>query len=205
MAEVEQSSDGGHGKKGGPKTKKKSTKVDMTAMVDVAFLLLTFFVLTATMSNSSLISLTLPPKADDIPDEEKRKKIDEKKIMTIVLDADDEIKYYVGVANEETELKTTNYGESGVRKAIYTHIQTNRTLGIPLCKDVNDAGIASGGCWDPIFVLKPRDESRYKNLVDVLDEFAITEAQKYAIDQFTEADSTFIADHVNPGEEGAEE
>lgn len=201
MAEVEQSSDDG-GKKGGPKTKKKSTKVDMTAMVDVAFLLLTFFVLTATMSNSAMISLTLPPKADDIPDDDKYKKIDEKKIMTLVLEEDDVVKYYIGVANEETELLETDYAEDGLREAILEHINKGRTeYGIPLCADVDNAGINEGRCWDPIFVIKPRDKSRYKNLVDMLDELAITEATKYAIDKFTPADSTFLEDHVNPGEE----
>jgi biopolymer transport protein ExbD len=205
MAEVEQSSDSGHGKKGGSKTKKKSTKVDMTAMVDVAFLLLTFFVLTASMSSNSIISLTLPPKADDIDREEKTKKMREDKIMTLVLDEDDKIKYYVGAANEETELKTTNYSASGLRSVLLDHLNYGPENGTPMCKDVNDQGINEGRCWDPIFVVKPREESRYKNLVDILDEFAITEANKYAIDDFLEADSVFLADHVNPSEEEEEE
>lgn len=201
MAEVEQSQDSGGKKGSGPKTKKKSTKVDMTAMVDVAFLLLTFFVLTATMSNSAMISLTLPPKADDLDRDEKYKKIDEKKIMTLILDDDDKVKYYTGVANEETILETTDYADDGLRETVLDHINAGRAkYGIPLCSEVNNAGINTGGCWDPIFVIKPRDESRYKNLVDMLDELAITEAKKYAIDQFTEADSVFLADHVNPEE-----
>ena len=172
-------------------------------MVDVAFLLLTFFVLTATMSNSAMISLTLPPKADEsVEEDDIYKKIDEKKIMTLVLDEDDDIKYYVGVANEETELLETDYAEDGLREAILDHINAGRELyGIPLCADVDNAGINDGRCWDPIFVIKPRDASRYKNLVDMLDELAITEATKYAIDKFTPADSTFLEDHVNPGEE----
>lgn len=203
MAEVEQSSDSGHGKKGGPKSKKKSTKVDMTAMVDVAFLLLTFFVLTATMSNNAVISLTLPPKIEeeDPNIDQKYKKMREDKIMTIVLGKKDTIKYYVGAANEETMLENTNYSPSGIRDVLLEHINKGPSQNIPMCKDVNDQGINEGRCWDPIFVVKPRDESRYKNLVDILDEFAITEANKYAIDQFTKADSIFLADHVNPEEE----
>jgi biopolymer transport protein ExbD len=206
MAEVEQSSGGGHGKKGGPKGKKKSTKVDMTAMVDVAFLLLTFFVLTATMSNNALISLTLPPKIDD-PDKQDdlRKKMREDKIMTVVLGEDDKITYFVGAANEETELETSNYSANGLREVLLDHLNLGPQKGIPMCSEVNDAGINEGRCWDPIFVVKPREKSRYKNLVDILDEFAITEANKYAIDEFTSADSVFLADHVNPGDEPAEE
>jgi len=204
MADVDTSQGGGRSKKGGPKGKKKSTKVDMTAMVDVAFLLLTFFVLTATMSNSSLISLTLPPKIDDPElEEDKYKKINENKIMTLILDEDDKVVYYVGAAKDETVVLKTNYSDEGLRKVLMGHLQTGPAQGIPMCKDVNDAGIEDGRCWDPIFVVKPKEESRYKNLVDMLDEFAITEASKYAIDQFYPADSTYLADHENP-EEGTE-
>lgn len=191
MADVDTSQGGGHKKGSGPKTKKKSTRIDMTAMVDVAFLLLTFFVLTATMADNVVMELTMPPKADDVPDDEKYKKIREDKIMTLIIDEDDKVKYFVGIT--EPDVETTGFDNDGVRKAILSHLTYGRQNGIPMCKDVDNAGINEGKCWDPIFVIKPREESRYKNLVDLLDELAITQAPKYAIDKYTTADSLVIA------------
>jgi len=191
MADVDTSQGGGHKKGSGPKTKKKSTRIDMTAMVDVAFLLLTFFVLTATMTDNVVMELTMPPKADNVPDDEKYKKIREDKIMTIILDKEDEVKYFVGIT--EPDVQTVGFENDGVRKALLSHLTYGRQNGIPLCKDVNNEGINEGRCWDPIFVIKPRNESSYRNLVDLLDELAITQAPKYAIDKYTNADSLVIA------------
>lgn len=179
---------GGGGKKGGPKSKKKSTKIDMTAMVDVAFLLLTFFVLTATMSNSTLMDLTMPPKVTN-PDDVQQD-VDEAKVMTIVLCANDTIKYYVGIT--KAEVKVTNYSPDGIRKAISDHL--NRFS--PLCQ-----GDQVKGCWDPLFVVKPRYNSRYGNIVDILDEMAITGAKKYAIAEFAKDDSITL-NKIEKGESG---
>lgn len=196
MADVDSSQGGGRSKKGGPKTKKKSTKIDMTAMVDVAFLLLTFFVLTATMSSSAVMELSMPPKADNDQEEEDRyKKIVEDKIMTVVLEDDDKVSYYVGIT--EPEVNEASFDNDGVRKVLLSHLAYGKTIGAPLCKTVNDAK----GCWDPIFVIKPRVQSRYKNLVDILDELAITQAPKYAIDEFTENDSLLLIGELTAEEE----
>lgn len=192
MADVDTGSKGGgRSKKGGSKTKKKSTKIDMTAMVDVAFLLLTFFVLTATMSSSAVMELTMPPKVEEEQEEDLYKKILEDKIMTLVLDENDVVKYYVGIT--EPEVLETNFSDDGLRKVLLSHIHYAK----PLCKEVNNAP----GCWDPIFVIKPKKQSRYKNLVDLLDELAITQAPKYAIDKFTDADSLLIIGELSAEEE----
>lgn len=193
MADVDTSQGGGRSKKGGPKTNKKSTRVDMTAMVDVAFLLLTFFVLTATMADNAVMELTMPPKTDEEEDDDKYKKIIEDKIMTIVLDEDDKVKYFVGIT--DPDVLTTDFDPGkGVREAIKEHVYgQQKALGVPLCKDVNNVGLAEGKCWDPIFVIKPKKESRYKNLVDLLDELAIMKAPKFAIDKYSDADSVVIA------------
>ncbi|MEL6194353.1 MAG: biopolymer transporter ExbD [Bacteroidota bacterium] len=200
MADVDSSSGGGRGKKGGPKTKKKSTKIDMTAMVDVAFLLLTFFVLTATMSNNGVMELTMPPKAkDDIKEEDLRVDILEDKIMTIVLEDDDKISYYVGITNPE--VLTTNYSSDGIRKVLVGHLTYGpRINGQARCETGKGARVVKN-CWDPIFVIKPKKSSRYKNLVDLLDELAITEAPKYAIDKFTPEDSLLLIGELEAVEE----
>jgi biopolymer transport protein ExbD len=188
MADVDTSGGGGHKKGSGPKTKKKSTRIDMTAMVDVAFLLLTFFVLTATMSNNAMMEMVLPPKVD--PDQLQDLKIDiaENKIMTLILDENDKVYYYVGIQEAVENLDSTNYSDDGLRKVLFNHVNRMKTSGVPLCKDVDDRK----PCWDPIFVFKPRKESRFKNLVDMLDELDIVNAPKYTIDKFSEIDSLII-------------
>lgn len=168
---------GGGGKKGGPKAKKKSTRIDMTAMVDVAFLLLTFFVLTATMSNSSLMDLTMPP----LDKEDEQVEIREDKVMTIIPCANDTIKYYVGITDAEVKIATS---DTAIRAAISAHINRYQ----PLCQ-----GKEVTNCWDPIFVIKPRYNSRYQTFVDLMDEMAITGAKKYAVTDFLPDDSTTLA------------
>lgn len=186
MAEVDAGGGGGHGKKGGPKTKKKSTRIDMTAMVDVAFLLLTFFVLTATMTNSAVMDLTMPPKAEDIPEDQKSVDIEETKILTIILDENDMVRTYWKVTDPVVD--STDY--AGLRDKLLAHLnrQQNRCP-----KGTSAADIKASRCWDPIFVVKPKKKSRYKNVIDCLDELAIIGATKYAITDFKEQDSLILA------------
>lgn len=192
---------GGKGKKGGSKTKKKSTKIDMTAMVDVAFLLLTFFVLTATMSSEGVKEMIMPPKLDELDEDERKKKIVEDKIMTIVLDENDKIQYYIGIT--DIDVKKTDFAETGIRREIMRHLRDDE--GRPRCDEVDNQGINEGLCWDPIFVIKAKDKSRYRNLVDLLDEMTVTGAPKYAIDKYTDDDSIRIEQALEAALEEAEE
>lgn len=184
MAEMMDQGGGAHGKKGGPKAKKKSTRIDMTAMVDVAFLLLTFFVLTSTMAKPSMMVLSVPPKR---PDDTSSTKIEmkESKFLTLILGKKDKVHYYFGIS--EAEVKTTNYGVEGVRKLIRMHLDKGKAKGLPLCE-----GKETKGCWDPIIVIKPNKTSRYKNLIDILDEMKISAVPKYALTEMTPNDSTLL-------------
>src|SRR3954467_7512172 len=109
MAEIQEGGGGGH--KGGKKrAKKQSTRIDMTPMVDLAFLLLTFFVLTATFSKPKSMELTFP--TDEIDPDPKPIK----KGITFLLTENDRIFFYEGqfraVADPEgpkTELKELNF------------------------------------------------------------------------------------------------
>ena len=112
--------------------------------------------------------------------------------MTIILGKSDRVHYYYGDGlNEEKEpvkydLKTTDFSGEGIRSEIKKHLY-EKGNGLPRCQGKN-----TEGCWDPIIVLKPMDKSRYKNLVDILDEMSITDARKYALTKISEVDSTLL-------------
>ncbi|MEL7534074.1 MAG: biopolymer transporter ExbD [Bacteroidota bacterium] len=184
MAEVNTSSDK-NGKRASPKTRKKrSTRVDMTAMVDVAFLLLTFFVLTATINTQKVMEAVKPPICDG-PD--CNKQIDQEKILTFIMDEDDKLYYYHG-APEEASLENTTYAATGLRQVLQQHLNRypNRC----------DLGYKNDSCWDPIFVVKASTKSRYGNLIDLMDELEIVQAPKYVFADMAQADSVLLMPNI---------
>jgi len=92
---------GGNGKK---RAKKASTAIDMTPMVDLAFLLLTFFVLTSTFSKPKVLRMIFPEKIDKNDPAMKAPEV--KNGLTILLTGDDKIYYYRG------SLKPLPFGKS---------------------------------------------------------------------------------------------
>ncbi len=121
MAEIAESGGGGHGKGGKKRAKKQSTRVDMTPMVDLAFLLLTFFVLTSTFSKPKSMELSMPA-----PPEDEKQQPPVKNGVTFLLTKDNRIFYYVGefypVGNPDgkpaTQLSETNFGPDGLHKLL---------------------------------------------------------------------------------------
>lgn len=165
MAEISQS--GGGGKKDGKvRSKKSSTKIDMTPMVDLAFLLLTFFMLTTTFNKPQTMEITMPEKVkkDDVQTE-----VNEKKVLTLILGKDDKVFWYKGITDPQVEV--TDFSQDGIRKVL---LQQNA---------VTDKMIV---------LIKPSEESRYKNMVDILDEMNITNMQRYAIVKMTPTDEEML-------------
>jgi len=164
MAEIDSS---GGGKKGGKKrSKKMSTKIDMTPMVDLGFLLITFFMLTTTLAKPVTMQLNMPDKTDT--KETSPVKLSE--TLTVCPDAN-KVYYYQGIPTEAgTVMQVTNYSETGIRKVIAdlkAKVGNNFTL-----------------------VIKPTKTAKYRNMIDMLDECAITNNKRYAlleIDPDTEA------------------
>lgn len=161
---------GGHKKsKKKKKGKKHSTTIDMTPMVDLGFLLLTFFVLTTTMSTPKSMPIALPEKLDKDKPEEKVDQLPESQVLHILLGPEDKIYLYQGVAkdtDEPIDLKTTNYGKDGIRKRLLEYRGTIE---------------AQHGKGNSVFLIKAMEASRYKNLVDMLDEMNIIQQKKYAL------------------------
>ena len=173
MAEIQGKADSG-GKGGKKRAKKMSTKIDMTPMVDLAFLLLTFFMLTTTFNKPNVLQLTMPVKEKKI---DEQIKIKASEAMSIILGKDNKAYYYMGLntPNDKTvavpEIKVTNYGPDGIRKVIL-----DRQRQAPA----------------PVILLKPNDDAKYKNMVDILDEMNITNQKKYALVPASKDDAALI-------------
>lgn len=169
MAELN-TGDSGGGKKGSKKvrSKKQNSKVDLTAMVDLAFLLITFFMLTTSLSKPQSMDLGLPDKEDD-PNKDKPVKVDENRTMTILLGPNNQLKYYMGLlATPKIAPKESTYGKEGIRKVLLKE----KTEVIKYTGN-KDKGL--------IVIIKPSKKSNYRNLVDILDEMAIVDVPTYAI------------------------
>src|SRR5205809_6654591 len=100
MAEISQGGGGGS-KDGKVRVKKASTKIDMTPMVDLAFLLLTFFILTTTLNKPQTMELTMPEKPKN---EEKLPEVNEKKVVTLILGANNKVYWYHGITDPKIEV-----------------------------------------------------------------------------------------------------
>ena len=156
MAEMDTSSGGGHKKGPGVKKPKKlSTRVDLTPMVDLGFLLITFFVFTTTMSKPTAMHMNEPK---DDPDNQL--KVKESAVMTILLGKADQVYYYNGslTADNASEIfKSTNFKE--IRQIIL-----DKRNAVP------DGDKSKS---DLMFIIKADKLSKFKNAINILDEMQI--------------------------------
>jgi biopolymer transport protein ExbD len=181
MAELN-TGDGGGGKGGKVRSKKQNSKVDLTAMVDLAFLLITFFMLTTTLSKPKSMSLGLPDK--DKEDKTPPVKVDENRTMTIMLGDNNKLTYYMGFFDKPIAgPKEITYGKEGIRKELLSRKKSVSEYSAALGKPKN--GI--------IVIIKPTKKSNYRNLVDILDEMAIVGVETYAIvNEFTPEETKLL-------------
>lgn len=194
MAEIAEDGGGGHKKGGKRRAKKQSTKIDMTPMVDLAFLLLTFFVLTSTFSKPKSMELTFPVPPEKIEDQKPIKNG-----ITMLLSKDDRIFYYEGefraVADAKgpaTELKELNFSQESLHKYLadknkwaqdeikkldeqFKNKQLADTTYKRKVREVKADKIA------PTILIKTDDKATYKNVVDVIDELNINLIGKYVV------------------------
>ena len=179
MAELNTGDGGGKKGDGKVRSKKSNSKVDLTAMVDLAFLLITFFMLTTTLSKPQSMSLGLPDK-EDKPDPKNQVKVDENRTMTILLGEKNQIVWYYGLPNTPIEGPTkVGYGKNGIRKELLSKVKSV----------VAKYGDPKKGL---IVLVKASKKSKYKNLVDILDEIAITKVPTYAIVDITPEDKAML-------------
>lgn len=154
MAEV---NTGGGDSSGKKRSKKVSTKIDMTPMVDLAFLLITFFMLTTTFSKPQTMEVNMPDKNK----ENKEAPVKASHAITIILGENDKVYWFQGEEESTPKVEVTNYSAEGIRKVLF---QKNKEIGSKF-----------------VVVIKAMQKSKYKNMVDILDEMTITNTQRYAI------------------------
>lgn len=177
MAQLD-TGDSGGGKGGKVRSKKQNSSVDLTAMVDLAFLLITFFMLTTSLSKPQSMDLGMPDKNKDKPDDEIT--IAQERTMNILIGPDNKVKTYMGQLNEPVEpLKDNKYGREGIRKDIQ-----QKMVSVPQLMGDPKKGL--------IVLIKAHKESTYKNLVDVLDEMAISKVPVYAIVDITKEETALF-------------
>jgi biopolymer transport protein ExbD len=155
--------------KGGKRCTRKSTKVDLTPMVDLGFLLITFFVFTTTMSMTTAMGMVTP---NENPTPEPTE-IAASTVITVLPAADDKLYYYEG--NETSNLKMTDYSATGLRKVM-----------VDKKKKVEANG------KDAILIIKPSKYSNFKNLINIIDESKICLYKRYFLDKASEEDELKI-------------
>jgi len=169
MAEIQEKGDSGKG--GKKRGKKSSTKVDMTPLVDLAALLITFFMLTTTFNKPQTMEINMPVKPDN---EEEQIALKASNAMTIILGEKDRLFYYYGLGDpaENPEVIESDYSANGIRKVLVS----------PTVKSNDKMTV----------MIKPMEQSRYKNMVDMLDELKITGTKKFALVEITDNDKQLV-------------
>jgi len=157
------------------KTKRKihhSLRIDMTPMVDLGFLLISFFIFTTTLAEKNTMNLIVPVEGgDDTP-------IPESKTLSFILANDNKVYAYEGIwetAVDRKNIRLTNYSPDGIRSIILTkqkHMQNADDL---------------------IVLIKPLDGSVYKNTIDALDEMLINGVNTYTIADASAKEKSFVS------------
>ena len=176
MAELNTGGDSG-GKGGKVRSKKMNPSVDLTAMVDLAFLLITFFMLTTSLSKPQSMPLAMPDKTEEPDREPDNTLIDESRLMTILIGSNNTLLWYIGKFEEpKVEPTQSEFGKEGIRKVLLEQIAKAKAIA------------KRDGKQDESLIvnIKASDKASYRNLVDILDEMAITHPQLYAIGDITE-------------------
>ena len=187
---------GGGGKHEKKRAKKSSTKIDMTPMVDLAFLLLTFFMLTTTFSKPKTMELNMPADPKDIKDQPKVKNA-----ITFLLTDNNKVFWYYGEfyagGNKDgkpaTTLNKTNFSKDGIHKILledYNKDVAKRIIELEKKRDTHQIADTTfkrmaveikGEKQSLMALVKTDDKATYGNVIDMLDELNVCYVGKYAL------------------------
>jgi len=192
------------GKKGGKKkAKKHSTHIDMTPMVDLMCLLITFFMLTTAFSKPKVMVITMPDKDSEI-DPKDRPDIPKNRTLNILLTEDHKVYYYIGIADpqkpaELPQLTKSDFSKDGIRKFLLlknkdlftkiAELRDKRLTGKVVMADTTADGeikrFKKEDKKGPIVLIKADDKAKYSDIVNIIDEMAICNIASYAVIDMT--------------------
>ena len=198
------------GKKGGKRRPKKhSTRIDMTPMVDLMCLLITFFMLTTAFSKAKVMVITMPEK-DQNQDQKDQPQISAARTLNILLTEGDRIYYYKGMADPKKPplptLIKSDFSKDGIRKVLldmnkdlFTKIAEYRdkrlTGKLVVADSTADNEIKRMKKDDrkgPIVLIKADDKAKYKDIVNIIDEMAICNIASYAVVDLSPVESDMV-------------
>ena len=186
MAELD-TSGGGHKKGPGVKKGKKlSTRIDLTPMVDLGFLLITFFMFTTTLAKPKTMEINMPYKDPNMKQEDQNK-IKNSVALTILLSKSHRVYNYEGIGDDPgkaPDLQITGFNQkNGIRDEI---IKKKKAV------DAMKASGALGPKDETTVLIKPDTTSTYSDLVNILDEMNINDIKVYAIIDISDIEQGFI-------------
>jgi len=200
MAEIVDA--GGGDGKGKKKAKKTPARIDMTPMVDLAFLLLTFFVLAATLAKPKTMEIIYPKKAED---DTTKTKVNFQLATTLLLgENDNEIFYYSGMFKpDSTEIYLTDFSKDGFRKIMLDKNERVNSRVNQLKQLLQDQKIPEsqydeeykkvvGDSLAPFCVVKTVDKTKYKNVINAIDELNLVNVRKRAIQDMAETEAIAV-------------
>ncbi|MDP4717268.1 MAG: biopolymer transporter ExbD [Flavobacteriales bacterium] len=200
MAEIIEGG-GGHEKGGKKRPKKSPVRMDMTPMVDLAFLLLTFFILATSLSKPKTLEIVYPKEVDR---KEDQTQLDDDLATTIVVgETDDQVFYYHGKFRKDTtKLEQSDFSKDGLRvmllernKKVIERVnalkdQQREELKKSSSREEDEKinlrfkGLISDATNDslaPFVIVKTMPTTKWKNVVNAIDELNITNVKKRAI------------------------
>ena len=138
-------------------------------MVDLGFLLITFFVFTTQLSQPTVMNLNMPydKVAPDDP-------VCESCVLTVMLKENNIIQYHEGMGDLNTSVGTTNFSSNGIRKIILQKRELVRKVKSSADKFV--------------LIIKASDKSTFQNFVDIVDEVTINNVKRYYLAEITDMD-----------------
>lgn len=160
MAELNNNVERGSGR---VKRSRHSARVDMTPMVDLMFLLITFFMLTTTLAKPVAMDVAMPDTGGGVFE------VSDERTVTLCLGKDDKLEWHRGtIENPIVSPSVITIASNKIREVLLKQSQ----------EVVKTTGDIKKGL---IVLIKPSDKSNYKNLVDVIDELTITNVSTYSI------------------------